>query len=103
MFEHAVTRAGLRSTVPFQRRVACAYPVEPGSWTTHPDPDSWSFSGEFFLVNEILYYLHNKSISVSRVAGGYTGWHRLDTSLILLFEPPEKLSERITKSKGRIF
>jgi hypothetical protein len=50
---------------------------------------------ECFLVIEILYYLHNKSISVSRVAGAYTGWHRLDTSLILLFELPEKLSEVI--------
>src|SRR6516164_7562095 len=52
VLEHAVTRAGLRSTAPFQRRVACAYSLEPGSWTAHPDFESWSFSATICAVDK---------------------------------------------------
>ena len=38
----------------------------------------------------ILYCFHNESVSVGRVAGGYTGWRRVDSSMILLLELPEK-------------
>jgi hypothetical protein len=40
----------------------------------------------------ILYCFHNESVSVGRVAGGYTGWRRVDSSMILLLELPEKQS-----------
>src|SRR5215469_7007263 len=50
--QHATTSAGLRSTAPFQRRVACSYSLEPDSWTAQPSLESWSFSAAICAVDK---------------------------------------------------